>query len=282
MNAYLVSHNGMGDNLYMIGALRYLINFYDKIYFLCKKKYYDNVVLFFGDPNIICVPFDDNNENAAIKYILDEKQHMNDIFVCGDCHKQYVKSKITNTKLITTLNQLNQNHAHDEKYTIEFDTLTRETYYFIEGFYKDINLNLTHFYDYFHLPITNEAMTLYNGVKDYYIVFIQLKSSNGETLNISNLVKTYLHNDAVILICNDKNLYDVPNKTSEVERKFNLCNDFVCNKLVHYTTVIQNSNEIYIIDSCFVGIVLQYLKTNKLKANKVRIITRDVASNVIL
>ena len=125
-------------------------------------------------------------------------------------------------------------------------------------------------------------MTLYNGVKDYYIVFIQLKSSNGETLNISNLVKTYLHNDAVILICNDKNLYDVPNKTSEVERKFNLCNDFVCNKLVHYTTVIQNSNEIYIIDSCFVGIVLQYLKTNKLKANKVRIITRDVASNVIL
>ena len=145
MNAYLVSHNGMGDNLYMIGALRYLINFYDKIYFLCKKKYYDNVVLFFDDPNIICVPFDDNNENAAIKYILDEKQHMNDIFVCGDCHKHYVKSKITNTKLITTLNQLNQNHAHDEKYTIEFDTLTRETYYFIEGFYKDINLNLTHF-----------------------------------------------------------------------------------------------------------------------------------------
>ena len=41
---------------------------------------------------------------------------------------------------------------------------------------------MAHFYDYFHLPITNEAMTLYNGVKDYYIVFIQLKSSNGETI----------------------------------------------------------------------------------------------------
>ena len=32
MNAYLVSHNGMGDNLYMVGALIFLLKYYDKIF----------------------------------------------------------------------------------------------------------------------------------------------------------------------------------------------------------------------------------------------------------
>ena len=39
MIAYLVSHNGLGDNLYMIGALHYLLLFYDELFFLCKDIY---------------------------------------------------------------------------------------------------------------------------------------------------------------------------------------------------------------------------------------------------
>lgn len=276
MNAYLVSHNGMGDNLYMIGALRYLLHFYEKIHFLCKKKYYDNVVLFFIDnPNIICVPFDGDNEIEEIKCILNANSPMNDIFVSGGCMKPHFKSKITNQKLM--------NHRHiDKNYKIDFDTITTKNYNFIQDFYKDINLNLTHFYDYFHLPVTDEAIALYNSVKDYYIIFIQLKSSDGTTLNISNLLKTHFHKNNTIMICNDTNLYNIPNKTTDIDKKFNLCNNFVCNKIIHYTNVIQNSNEIYIIDSCFVGIVLPYLKTKKLKANKVRIIKRDYVKNIIL
>ena len=45
MNAYLLSHNGIGDNLYMIGAVRYLLQYYEKMYFIfvntekfCKEK----------------------------------------------------------------------------------------------------------------------------------------------------------------------------------------------------------------------------------------------------
>ena len=38
MNAYLVSHNGLGDNLYMIGALNFIRQFYKNVFFLCKKK----------------------------------------------------------------------------------------------------------------------------------------------------------------------------------------------------------------------------------------------------
>jgi hypothetical protein len=278
MNAYLVSHNGMGDNLYMIGALHFLLNFYEKIYFLCKNKYYDNVTLFFIDtPNIICVPFDENNETAEIKRIINANYQMNDVFVCGECHKPHVQSKITNPNFLTHT-RINKN------YTIDFDTLTTRNYNFIENFYKDIKLNLTHFYDYFHLPTTNESIELYNQVKAYYIVFIQLKASDGRCLNIFNLLKRYLFNPKVILICNDINLYDVlpQHKTADIEKKHKLCQAFVHNKLVHYKEVVQNSNEIYIIDSCFIGMVLPYLKTRKLKANKVRIIKRDIAKTVIL
>jgi hypothetical protein len=71
INVYLVSHNGLGDNLFMIGALRFLLNFYDKIYFLCKNKYYNDIKLFFENSNIVCVPFDENNEYQSIKSMID-------------------------------------------------------------------------------------------------------------------------------------------------------------------------------------------------------------------
>ena len=31
MNAYLLSHNEIDDNLYMIGAVRYLLQYYEKM-----------------------------------------------------------------------------------------------------------------------------------------------------------------------------------------------------------------------------------------------------------
>jgi hypothetical protein len=43
-----------------------------------------------------------------------------------------------------------------------------------------------------------------------------------------------------------------------------------------------NANEIYIIDSCFTGIILPLVKTNKLKAKVVRIIERHIANNICL
>jgi hypothetical protein len=177
------------------------------------------------------------------------------------------------------------NYKHiDKNYTVDFDTLTTGNYSFITDFYRDINLNLTYFYEYFYMPTTKEAIELYNKVKNYYIIFIQLKSSDGKELNIKNLLEKYLQDANTILLCNDKNLYDIQeqDKTADTKIKYNICQNFMYNKLVHYKEVIQNSDEIYIIDSCFIGIVLPYLKTNKLKAKKVRIIRRDIADIIEL
>jgi hypothetical protein len=278
MNAYLVSHNGMGDNLYMIGAIRFLLNFYEKIFFLCKNKYYPNIKLFFIDnPNIICVPFNESNEIDEIKKIIQNNYNVNDIFICGDIMKSFLKNKIK----ITNKEFLNYKIIN-KNYKIDYDNLTTDNYSFIENFYKDINLNLTYFFEYFHIPSTQESLELYNTIKNYYIIFIQLKSSDGISLNISSLLSKYLYDSNTILICNDKNLYDINNKTNDIEIKFNLCKQFVYNKIINYNDVIKNSDEIYIIDSCFIGIILPYLKTNKLKANKIRIILRHNAQNIIL
>lgn len=275
MKCYLVSHNGLGDNLYMIGALRYISQFYDNVYFLCKKRYYQNVKLFFiNRPSIICIPFDETNERNDIMKILAEKykDQNTDIFICGGFHKSYLKSKITN-------NIFRKYKIIDENYKIDYDTLTSQNYSFIEEFYKDITLNLTYFYKYFSLPSTNESKRLYESVKQYYTIFIQYKSSDGKTLNISNLLSKYINKDNTLLICNDKNLYtDMPDKAY----KYQLAQKFVYEKVIYYLDIIKNSNEIYLIDSCFIGIVLPLLKTNQLKAKTVRIILRNETDRYIL
>ena len=278
MNAYLVSHNGLGDNLYMIGALRYLAQYYDTIYFLCKQKYFDNVFLFFQDTDkIICVPFDESREFDAIKEIISEKytNPLYDIFICGFCHKTYLTSKITNPVF---LNARNHSCMTNGDHTVDFDTLTTQNYGFIQDFYRDIGLNLSHFYQYFQLPEMAKSDILYDSVAKYYIIFIQLTSSDGTCLNISELLKKYLYDDLVLLICNDHNLYD----SEKQPQKYLLAMPFVYNKIVYYTKTIMNSDEIYIIDSCFTGIILPYAKTNRLKANKVRIIMRDMADKITL
>lgn len=280
MYAYLVSHNGLGDNLFMIGAVRYLSSFYEKIFFLCKDSYfYENVKLFYIDnPNIICIPFNKNNEYHEIMKIIEDKYNDPniDIFICGHCHKSYLQSKILNHDFL--------NHTiKDNKYTIDFDTLTTKNYSFIENFYLDAHLNLTYFYEYFYLPSFKESKELYDSIKHYYIVFIHLYSSDGIMLNVTNIIHKYINMDNVLLVCFDKNLYDnVENKNEKTLEKYNLCVPFVCNKIVNYVDTIKNSDEIYIIDSCFTGVVLPYVKTKKLKTEKVRIIYRNDIPNIVL
>jgi len=276
-NAYLVSHNGLGDNLYMIGALRFIAQYYDSVYFLCKSKYFGNVSLFFGDmPQIICVPFEESREFDEIKQIVSEKYDdpLYDIFVCGFCHKSYLTSKITNPRFL----EARAIAPLSDCPTLDFDTLTTGGYGFIADFYRDIGLTLGHFYGHFEMPRTQESENLYQSVAEYYLVFIQLTSSDGVCLNISELLAKYLDDDRVLLVCNDRNLYD----SEKHPKKFSLAMPFVYNKIVHYIKTILNSDEIYIIDSCFTGVVLPFVKMGQLKTDKVRIILREMAERIVL
>jgi hypothetical protein len=271
MQAFFLSHNGLGDNLFSIGAVRFLTTFYEKIYLLCKEIHVENVKLFFIDePKIKIIIFDSSNEYKHCNYIIKKNYANNDIFICG-CHKNYLTSKITNKFLLNRI-------KNDQGYDLNYDTITDLTYSPIKGIYEDINLDLSIFYDYFYLPQTDKSKELYDSVKNYRIILIQTSCSTNKKLNIDNLKKKYLNDDNAIMISTSENLY---NKTVN-KIKHSICEQFVFNKLIYYLDTIINCSEIYIIDSCFTGIVLPLKKTNKLKADVVRIIHRDLADNVYL
>lgn len=278
MEAYFVSNNGLGDNIYSIGALRYLLKFYNKIYFICSDRYIHLVKDFFIDTeNIICVPFDSTNQIKSCKKIMNKYRDTHDILVSG-WHKRFIKSKVTNKKFLKARKLLTSG-----KYYICHDTINKRNYGFIAEFYKHNGLNLRIFFEYFHLPKTDESKQLYDSVKDYKIIFLQTTSSNGKKLHIKDLCKKNILDSNTIMISNDENLYDsIEEPNEEIIKKRELCQKFIRTNLTYYLDTIINSSEIYIIDSCFVGIVLPLLKTNKLMANNVRIILRDEAKKIKL
>jgi hypothetical protein len=264
-NAYFLSHNGLGDNLYSIGALRFLLKYYKYIYFLCCDRYIENVKLFFQDTSrIICISVDSKNEIDHCKKIMDDASidPNNDIFICGFVHKSYLQSRITDQEYLE--------YKKNDNYTIDFDTINKNNYHFIEDFYEDIGLDLSIFFKYWNLPSTEKGKELYNKIKNYYIVFLQTTSSDNKKLNIQNLINKYLYDENKILICNDKNMY----KGIHPEKE-KLASYFVMEKIVYYLDVIKKSQEIYIIDSCFIGLILPLKKRNELEASIVRIILRD-------
>lgn len=272
MNAYLLSHNGLGDNLYMIGAVRFLLQYYENIYFLCKDIYYNNVTSFYkNNNNVVIIPINSKNEYSSCKEIINESVYLkNDVLISGPCHKGYLKSKITNKKLLERI-------PEKKRYTIDYDTLESSNYSFIENFYLDINLDLNIFFEYFELPSTIESESYYNSLSKYdNIIFIHSKASN-KVLNFPKLYNENILKTNTIIVCANENVYKLTNKLNNNQNeKFNLCNNLVNIPLIYYLDIIKKCNEIYIIDSCFTGIVLPLLKTEKLQATKIRIIERNL------
>ena len=272
MQAFFLSHNGLGDNLFSVGAVRFFAKFYEKVYLLCKDIHFENVKLFFLDePKINVIIFDSLNEFKHCEYIIKKNYENNDIFICGS-HKTYLTSKITNADLLMC------NAKSDKGYDLNCDTINNSNYKAVKGFYEDLNLGLGIFYDYFYLPQTDKSKELYESVKNYKIILTQTRCSSNKRLNIENLKTRYLNDDSVIIISTSENLYD----KCKNEIKHSICEQFVFNKLIYYLDTIINCNEIYIIDSCFTGIVLPLKKTNKLRADTVRIIHRDLVDSIFL
>ena len=282
MDAYFLGHLGLGDNLYCIGAARYLTKFYRNVYFLCKDKYEENVKSFFDDKErIICVPIHSSNkdsvyelslpvtsENDAIRNVLNNKYEDNDIFICGFAFTPHFPSKITNQSFL-------QREKITKTYSLKLDTIDDDRYSFIIDMYNNADLTTGVMIDYWNLPKTEDSKKLYESVKDYNIIFIQSISSNNKVLRVNNIVKKYLYDDNTILLFNDYNIYDNANiNLKQIKIKRELAEKFVKNKLIYYIDTIKNAKEIYMIDSCFTGIVLPLYKKGLLKANPVRLVMR--------
>ena len=223
-SVYILSHNGLGDNISMFSAIFFLSQYYDTVFFLCKNIYYSQVKYFFDhtDVNINIISFDSNNENKNCKNILMDKYFNSDIFICG-VHKSYLSSKITHPELLSL------NFDHDNKYRLP------ERFNFIEMFYNDMNLNLTIYIDQFHCIHNKEIYELYEKISKYKIIFLHTLSSINE-LNINNQMLPYLNDTNYLVICANKNFYDISNE------KYLLANDYIFLQTVfHYYYLILNA-----------------------------------------
>lgn len=249
--AYFLSHNGLGDNITSIGAVRFLLNYYDRIYFLCRDIHLKNNKLLYNNNKITVLPFDSRNEfNDCGKIIKSADEHA-DIFICG-YHMSYLKSRITNPELI------NRN-KNDKHYTIVYD--------FIRNFYYDIGLDLSIYCEYFLIESSDISKQLYGSVEQYNIIFLHTQSSSG-TINVSNIVEKYISDEKNIIICANTNFYQDDNS------KHHLSKMFVNIPVAHYIDILCRASAIYVVDSCFSTIILPLKMTNKLQANVVEIISR--------
>ena len=247
---YFVSHLGLGDNITMSGAVRYLTNYYDNVYVIVKDIYLENLKLFYKDNNKInLVRINSKYERTEIKREIDKLNHDIDIFISGGCHKSYLKNRIRNKKLNKIVN--NNNHIFKYKFIIDF--------------YTHINLDFSIYYDYYILYENNRSIELFNKVKDYKLIFLHTKSSNRE-INID--MNKYINDEQYLIICANKNMYNKNHK------KYELANLFVNILIMYYVSIIKNAGMIKVIDSCFACIILPLLNKKKLKTDNIEIINR--------
>ena len=143
-DAYFLSNNGLGDNITSVGAVLFLLKYYNKIYFLCKDYNEQNVKLLFENKAVITIPINSGREFDHCKEIINSVDKVkNDIFISG-MHKG------RNSKHITSESLLNYNRTN--KYSLKYD--------FIREFYKDNMLDTAIYVDCFHIK-TNNSYSLY-------------------------------------------------------------------------------------------------------------------------
>jgi len=257
-SAYFLGHNGLGDNISNIGAVHFLSNYYNTIYFLCKDIYYENVEKLFQNnilnKNIILIQFNYQNEYLNCKTIITQAMTNNliDIFISGNCHTSHFKSRITHPQLLNYI-------QNDNGYTIKWTH--------IRNFYNNIGLDLSIYYNYFNIESCQKSKDYFKYIEHYNIIFLHTKSSNKE-INLTDIIDKYINKEDTIIICANKNVYE------KKHNKYQIANNYVNILVAYYIDIIYNAIEIHVIDSCFSCIVYPLNVTHKLSATIVNILDR--------
>jgi hypothetical protein len=261
--AYLLTYNGLGDYITMIGALNFLSNHYKHIYMLCRKSSIENMKLFLPDKPITYIPIQptgyglqeyehfEAESNECIK-IINEVPINNDVLICGS--KQVkggaVKPRITNKRLL-------EYKSNDKQYTVKW--------VHIQEFYHNINLDLSIYYEYFDIPSVSTPIS--NITEEYNIIFAHTKASDCE-IQIPDVIAKYTDDENTIIICANKNVYPTNHP------KYELANKYINIPIAHYIDIIKQATEIHVVDSCFSCIVYPLQQTNRLSAKTVTIYER--------
>lgn len=253
---YLAPHDGLGDGITMIGGVKMLSNYYQKVYMLCQEKYLSNLKLLYWNINVEFIPikvqhhkyFYHHCRNYISRGVL-----RGDVLACM-YQQPGIKPKITNGKLLAHV-------KNNKKYKIP------EKWGHIERFYNDIHLDLTAYYELFDIPSSAESQQAYELVKSYKIVFAHTVARNS-TINLREMFQKWVNQSEWFVVCADTNFYPKDHP------KFTIAEKLVGNPVAHYIDIIKAAEEIHVIDSCFSCIVHPLHVTGRLKCANLNIYAR--------
>lgn len=222
--AFILTHLGLGDIITSISMVRYLSTIYDEVLVVCKNKSIENVKLFYNDDCSIKILGVDNDNNISPKYgypieLFKEKTKDYDLYMCGFHNLQNKKIDYKNIPY---------------------------------SFYKQLNIPVNVFWDYFHIPTDLKSLDLYNEIKNQKYVFVHNKASNGIVFS-DDLIKNKLNinKDNLLFINPDYNFYD------KTHHFFELANKFINHYLPSYVDIIKNAHYNILTDSSFFCLAMQ-------------------------
>lgn len=259
MDVTIISHTGLGNNIAMIGAINYLLDIYNNVYFLCKETHIKNLNIIYSNSRIFLISFKSEDEYYARFNILIPRYSIKnmDVLIAGSYHKKNFISKIKNPKMVEQVKNNNYNIVN--------------RFNFIKDFYEDIKLDLSIFYNYFKINSTDTSLSLHNDIKNYNIIFLHTQTSSNN-INLIKYIDNLIELEDNIIICPNKNIYTKDNK------KYNLAEAYVNLLVPYYIDIIYNSKHIYIVDSCFSTIIIPLIYNKQINPIECKIFNREDGS----
>jgi hypothetical protein len=289
-SAYLIAHNGLGDNVFMIGCLHFLANFYDDVYFLCKDMYKSQLEYALADwPFIHVVPFDTNRERESCYKILADKYETSDVFVCGVCHTCYLGTKITHPFLKdpsmlyrvfpggfeTFMRETYRRRLPHIKGEYQWSHPSGEfplpeTYKFMDMFYRDIGLSPMISSDFFMISQVDDVSQLYQDIAQYRIIFLTTScGTTDELFDFSEYMDPFRDNQDYIVICSNKNYYDAVDPRYDIAQRY-----IMLPTIFHYMEILKNAEMLCMSDSCISCLVVQLIRQGHITTRDIHIQNR--------
>ena len=228
--ALFLGHQGLGDHIMYIGAVRYLSLLYDEFMVACVHAHnLDNVRAFYAD----------NPKIKVVKMSRDYSLFMDD------------ENSNNNYKLMDVEMNLSQ-------YSKVYSVGVYKKGGFPPGdipdtWYNQLQLSPDIRRKYFYVPTTPESKSLYESIQDIPYIFVQQTASNA-TIDV---IKWDIHEILTI----DPNTNAYPSD----HRWYELANRFVNKPFLSYYDTILNAKEVHTIESSFFCLAINMKLTAHIK-----------------
>jgi hypothetical protein len=210
--ALFLGHLGLGDQIWLSGAVRYIAKKYDYLEVPCKRHNLITLYMLYSDtPNIHLIDMGrgdysispNQTRKGSLPLSLDKYVHI------------YESGFYKHTTLDFNMNNIPG------------------------SFYDDIGLDRSIRHTYFSIPPIPQSKTLYQAINSNPYIFIQTRSSEDVTSIISWNI-----NDILTI---DPNL----NQYSPDHPWYDLANKFVNQLFLHYIDTIKHASQLHLVNSSF-------------------------------